>query len=130
MKTFIVAAAAGLACGFCVEDKIASVYDHAAVKKALGSSHHIAFFHIDGTLIPDNSVRRALQTDAESVEGVDRGSVRISLETASLSLAFDPRRTSLAAVQKALDRKLAAKKLSLFFFQVMDRPAEIKAVAR
>ena len=104
-------AAAGFACGYCAEDKVASVYDHAVVKKALGNTHHVAFFHIDGVLVPGDGVRRAIQASAQSVEGVDRGSVRISL-------------------QNALDRKLAPKKLSLFFFQVMDRPGELKSAKR
>jgi hypothetical protein len=119
-----------IACGYCAEDKVASVYDHATVTKALGSGHHVAFFHIDGTLAPGDAVRKALQSGAESVDGVDRGSVRVSLETASLSLAFDPHRTSLAAVQNSLDKRLAQKKLSLFFFQVMDRPGELKSARR
>ena len=123
-------AAAGFACGYCAEDKVASVYDHAVVKKALGNTHHVAFFHIDGVLVPGDGVRRAIQASAQSVEGVDRGSVRISLDTASASIAFDPRRVSLVSLQNALDRKLAPKKLSLFFFQVMDRPGELKSAKR
>jgi hypothetical protein len=121
---------AALGCGYCAEDKVASVYDHAAVKKALGSSHHVAFFHIDGQLSPAEAVRRAIQSSAESVDGVDRGSVRISLDTASVAIAFDPGRVSLASLQNSLDRKLAPKKLSLFFFQIMDRPGELKSAKR
>ena len=36
------------ACGYCVEDKIASTYDHSVVTRALSQGHHVAFFHIDG----------------------------------------------------------------------------------
>ena len=115
-----------MACGHCVEDKIAAVYDHAVVKRALGSSHQVAFFHIDGALASGNAAWRELEASAESVAGVDRGSVRISLESASLAVSFDPRRSSLAAVHKALERKLAAKKFSLLLMRVMDRPAELK----
>jgi hypothetical protein len=122
--------AAALACGYCAEDKVASVYDHAVVKKALDGRHHVVFFHIDGALAPADAVRRTLQSGAESVSGVDRGSVRISLDTASLSLAFDPKRTSFAAVQNALDARLASKKLSLFPFRVMDRPGELNTAGR
>jgi hypothetical protein len=121
-------APAALACGHCVEDKIAAAYDHAAVTRALDRKHHVAFFHIDGTLAPGESTRRALEAIAESSEGVDKGSARVSVESASLAVAFDPRRTSFAAVQKALERKLAAKKVSLLPLRVMDRPAEMKTV--
>lgn len=123
-------APAAMACGHCVEDKIAAVYDHASVTRAVGSSHQVAFFHIDGALTPGGATRRRLEAIAESVEGVDRGSVRISLESASLAVAFDPRHTSLAAVHKALEKKLAAKRLSLVLMRVMDRPAELKTVGR
>jgi hypothetical protein len=119
-----------LACGYCAEDKVASVYDHAAVKRALDGRHHVVYFHIDGTLAPADAVLKTLRSGVESVAGVDRGSVRISLETASLALAFDPRRTTLAAVQNTLDAKLAPKKLSLFLFRVMDRPGDLKTAGR
>ena len=117
---------AALACGHCVEDKIAAVYDHAVVKRALASGHQVAFFHIDGALAPGNAARRELEASAASAAGVDSGGVRISLESASLAVSFDPRRASLARVQWSLEKKLAAKKLSLFLMRVMDRPAELK----
>ena len=123
-------APAALACGYCVEDKIAAVYDHAAVARALGRKHHVVFFHIDGTLAPGERTRRALEALAESTEGVDKGSARVSVESASLAVAFDPRRTPIVEVQKGLERKLAAKQLSLLPLRVMDRPAEIKTVNR
>jgi copper chaperone CopZ len=119
-----------MACGHCIEDKIAAVYDHAAVTRAVGSSHQVVFFHIDGALAPGSATRRELEAIVESVEGVDRGSVRVSLETTSLAVAFDPRRASLAAVHKALEKKLAARKLSLMLMRVMDSLAELKTVGR
>ena len=88
------------------------------------------FFHIDGPIAAGHESRRVLETIAESTEGVDKGSARASVESASLAVAFDPRRTSFAAVQKALERRLAANKLSLLPMRVMDRPAEMKTVNR
>ncbi len=123
-------APAALACGYCVEDKIAAVYDHAVVARALGRKHHVVFFHIDGPLAPGERTRRALEAIAESTEGVDTGSARMSVESASLAVAFDPRRTSIVDLQKALERKLAAKKLSLLPLRVMDRPAGMNTVNR
>jgi hypothetical protein len=123
-------APAALACGYCVEDKIAAAYDHAAVARALSRKHHVAFFHIDGALAPGERTRRALEALAESTEGVDKGSARVSVESASLAVAFDPRRTPIVEVQKGLERKLAAKQLSLLPLRLMDRPAEIKTVNR
>lgn len=123
-------APAAFACGYCVEDKIAATYDHAVVVRALGQKHHVAFFHIDGPLVPGESTRRALEAAAESVAGVDKGSVRVSMETLTISFAFDPERAPLVTAQSALERKLAASKLSLMPLRVMDRTAELKAVSR
>ena len=44
-----------LACGHCVEDKIAAVYDHAMVTRSLAVKHRVAFFAIDGALATDAS---------------------------------------------------------------------------
>lgn len=100
------------------------------VARALGANHHVAFFHIDGTLAPRRNARRALEAIAESVPGVDKGSARVSLESPTLSVAFDPRSAPFAMLHKALEKKLAAKRLSLMPLKAMERPAELKTVAR
>jgi hypothetical protein len=123
------AASAAQACGYCVEDKIASTYDHAQIARALGTGHHVAFYHLDGPLAQNDATKRALLSAAESVPGVDKGSARVALDTLTLSFAFDPRRTSLAAAQSALDRKLAARKISAFPLRVIERPGELKEIA-
>ncbi|HTE13577.1 MAG TPA: hypothetical protein VK642_00730 [Burkholderiales bacterium] len=71
--------------------------------------------------------RQILERAAASAVGVDAGSVRVSTETASLSVAIDPRRTSLAAVERSLHSKLARRTLSLQLVRVMDKPAALKA---
>ena len=119
-----------LACGHCVEDKIAAVYDHANVMQALERKHPVTFFAIDGLLLPTESTRRMLETLAESVIGVDKGSARVSVESAALTVAFDPQRTTFAAVQKALDRKFIGKKLTLQPLRIMDKPAQLKAASQ
>lgn len=125
-----VAGAAG-ACGVCVEDKMAAVYDHTVVTLALNQKHHVAFFHVDGNLVAGEATKRALEKAADDSPSADKGSVRISVESASLSVAFDPRRTTMAALQKDLERRLAAKKLSLMLLQVLEKPSDVNpSVAR
>jgi hypothetical protein len=119
---------AALACGHCVEDKIAAVYNHAVVTQALNRKHQIAFFAIDGTLVPGVGTQRAIEAIVQSAAGVDKGSARVSVESASLSVAFDPRRRSFAAVQRALERKLSVKNLLLLPLRVMDQPATLKSM--
>jgi len=124
------ASAAALACGYCVEDKIASTYDHALVKRSIEAGHPVAYYHLEGPLAKGEATRRALIAAAESVNGIDRGSVRIALETLTMSFAFDPKRAALATVQNSLDAKLASRKLSLFPMRVIERPAELKEIVR
>jgi hypothetical protein len=66
-----------------------------------------------------------LEQAAASVPGVDPGSMRLSLELASLAIAFDPRRTTLAQVHSRLERKLRPLGLSLLPMRLMDRPADL-----
>ena len=113
-----------LACGYCVEDKIAAVYDHATVTRALAQKHHVAYFHIEGALVPGAATKRALEAIANSMNGTDQGTARASVESTALSVAFDPQRTTVASLQAALERKLAAKNNSLMLLQVLDRPAD------
>jgi hypothetical protein len=117
------------ACGYCVEDKIASVYDHAVITRALDVRHQIAFFGIDGAIAVDARSVREIEALASNAEGADQGSLRVSLDSAALAVAFDPRRTSFSNLQKSLEKKLAVKHLSLLPLRVMDAPASIKMVA-
>ena len=128
MALLLGAASGAQACGYCVEDKVASAYDHAVVARAVSMGHHVAFYHLDGALTQNEATKRALRSAAESVPGVDKGSARVSLNTLTIAFAFDPKRTSLAAAQSALDRKLAARKLSLFPMRVIERPGELKEI--
>ncbi len=114
------------ACGHCVEDKIASVYDHAVVTRALSLKHHVLFFAIDGRLTGTAAERGIVERAAASAYGVDAGSARVSTKTASLSVAVDPRRTPVAAVARSLQRKLAPSNLTVQLVRVMDKPAEFK----
>ena len=119
-----------LACGHCVEDKIARIYDHAVVTRAFDAGHSVAFFHIDGALAPGEGTRRLLEALANSAAGVDRGSARVSIEGHALSVAFDARRAPFASMHQALEKKLGVKKLTLLPLKVMERPAELTAVRK
>jgi len=122
---------AALACGVCVEDKMAAVYDHAVVTRALSQKHHVAFFHVEGALVAGEATKRALEKSVDDSASADKGSVRVSVESASLAVAFDPRRTPVMALQKDLERRLGAKKLSLMLMQVLEKPSDVNpSVAR
>jgi hypothetical protein len=118
------------ACGVCVEDKVAAVYDHAAISRAIGAGHTVVFFAIDGPLKPGQPTRVSIEKGAASAPGVDAGSVRLSVELASVALAYDPRRTTLARVQAHIEKKIRPLGLSLLTMRVMDRPGDLAEVRR
>ncbi len=123
---FAIYGSAVSACGHCVEDKIAAVYDHAAVIKAKAQRHHVAFFAIDGKLVADEKVRRAIENMVRSTDAVDQESVRVSLDLAALSFSFDPTRASFAAVQNAIESKLASMQLRLLELRILDDSISLK----
>jgi hypothetical protein len=120
LLALLLASSQVLACGVCVEDKIAAVYDHAAVHQALAAKRTVVFFHIDGKLVVDERTKRSISSIARSTPGVDGASVRVSCELASMALAFDGRRTNLVKVQESLEKRLSAQGLSLLAMQVRD----------
>ena len=112
LAVLLAASSAALACGYCVEDKIAAAYDHAVVVQALGRKHHVAFFHIDGSLAPGDGTKHALEMLVDATAGVDRGSARVSIETATLSFAFDPERAPLGLVHRGIERDRKSTRLN------------------
>lgn len=100
------------ACGYCVEDKIAAVYDHAVVSRAHAAKHQVAFMHVEGP-----ASRQGLE-QAANAAGADRGSVRVSADLLTVSFAFDPKRRGLGPIHSAMEKRL--KGVSLMPFQVMD----------
>lgn len=121
----LVAAPLVHACGVCVEDKIAAVYDHAAISRALQARNAVVFFAIEGAIPPGAAALRRIAALAASGPAVRKDSVRLSRDAAALALAFDPRRANLAKVQRLLERKLAPMGLTLFAMRVMDKPGEL-----
>ena len=116
---FTLAAQAG-ACGVCLEDKVASCYDHAVVTKALDRGETVAFFAIQGDIVRSPEAARNVVRAIESARGVRRGTARVSLESAALSFAFDPARTNVARTRDEIAGKLAAQRLDLAFLKLLD----------
>ncbi|HEX7055427.1 MAG TPA: hypothetical protein VF211_16000 [Burkholderiales bacterium] len=109
-------ASSALACGYCVEDKIAAVYDHAAVTQAKARKHTVVYFAIDG-VIRDSPAR--LAKIVHSVPGVQKGSARVSAEFSALAVSFDPRATTLPALQSSLEKALKPRGLELLLLDTM-----------
>ena len=117
---FLFAARDAFACGYCVEDKVAAVYDHGIVVRALERKHQVAFLALEGTIAPGGDPRRSIESAIDAIKGVDGGTARVSLEGASLSFAYDPRKPGLGPIMSAVGRKLAGKGLSFSILRVVN----------
>ena len=123
------AALSAVACGFCIEDKVAAVYDSAIVERAVADHRHVAFFAIEGDPQVDTATRRAVTSALESAGGV-RGTARVALQNGACSIAFDPKRTDIKRLAAFADRALASHKLSLTAVRVIDDGGKLKEVAQ
>jgi hypothetical protein len=105
-------AGAAHACGYCIEDREAAVYDHAVIEAALAHNQRVVFFAIEGELKSGDAARRALVAALESGGGEKR-TARVSLPSASCSVAYDPAKVSLAKLEARANRALAPRGLAL-----------------
>ena len=111
------AGTAAIACGYCVEDRIAAVYDHALLQRTLASKHQMTFFAWDGPITRSEAMRQKMLALGEATAGVDKGSTRVSMEPAALAVAFDPQRSSIQGVQAGLQKALGPIRLSVTLLQ-------------
>lgn len=103
------------ACGVCVEDRVAAVYDHAVVEGAYRKGHAVAFLAIEGA---DAGGAKSVRAALGAVPGIEAGTVRVSVESASCSVAFDPARASAAAIAAEANRRLARSRTRLSLLRV------------
>jgi len=95
---------AAMACGVCVEDKIAATYDHALVQRAL-EKHRVVVFAEPHTSI-DAARLKAVALAAARAPGVEAATVRTSAAPQSVSFVLDPKRASPGATLASLNLDL------------------------
>ncbi len=91
-----------LACGACIEDKVAATYDHAVVRHAAASGDVMVFCAVGGPL---DAAR--LKAAVRGVRGIRPRSVRVSAQPAALSFAFEPTFQSPQAAVERIQRAAA-----------------------
>ena len=112
----------GLGCGYCDEDRIAAVYDHGVIGKSLERHHEVAFFALEGPLRSGPESRRLIERALVSEAAIDLASLRVSVDSASLSLAYDGMRIQHGRISGTLNRKLAVHGLRVSLLKVIERP--------
>ncbi len=98
-----------IACGHCLEDRVASVYDHALVERSKQHKQTLMYLVWDGPVDRTAATRLWLLKAISAVQGVVGQSVRVSMEPPTIALAYDPLHTRATDLEKALQAKLAAK---------------------
>jgi hypothetical protein len=115
--------AAALACGVCIEDRVAATYDHAVIVRAQAEHRVVVFASIDG-FGDARALARTAERAAANVRGIDRRSVRSAFEPgAALSFALDPALADPPAALAAIERGAPGKGLKLELLRVVAPPA-------
>lgn len=118
---FATAPRQGIACGVCIDDKVAAVYDHAIVQRALTTGRVVVFCEVAGPRQPD-VLAPQLRRAARGLPGVDPASVRASEELPVLSFALDPAARTPAAAVDELRARLEASGVAPTLLKVMAAP--------
>ncbi len=126
----LIAASSAIACGHCIEDKVAAVYDYSIVTKAVSEKHTVAFFGIEGPLVVNSASKQSLLGILSSIKGIDSNTIRISLETGSVSVAFNPSSISYAALLDSLEKRLKPTNLSIFPLDTITQMPKSKVASR
>lgn len=113
------------ACGHCIEDKIAATYDHAVMTAAKKSGRAVVFVDLRGTIENTASLKSWIRQQAEATAGVQRGTVRVSLEPAALSFACD--RQAVSAALRTISQKLARRGLLVSLIDTKGGPTPATA---
>ena len=91
-----------VACGVCIDDKVAAAYDHAGAISAVERHRIGVFAEVSGPREPKVLVLAAVRA-AAAVRGIERASVRSAIAPAVVSFVLDPAvrdpASALAAVE-------------------------------
>ena len=112
-----------IACGVCIEDKVAATYDHAVIARAATQGQVVVFAEpragIDAARLGKILASRAART-----KGIDPASVRTAAAPPSLSFALDPRAGAPAKVLATIRKDARVPGLELALLRVVEPPAK------
>ena len=105
-----------IACGACVEDRVAATYDHSVVQSAIARHRTIVFVALDG---PDASlVGDRIRSAAAALEAVQRESLRYAASPAAFSFML-ARDATPDRVVDAFRKALGGKHVTMTIVRVM-----------
>ena len=109
-----------MACGHCEEDLVAPVYDHGLVLRSQSLKQRIMYMAWDGPVARDEVTARRLMQEASRATGVTPGSVRVSIQPAALSVAFNPAKNNRTQIEASLQTRLT--KMHVMVLPLPERP--------
>ena len=109
-----------MACGHCEDDLVASVYDHGLVLRSQSLKQRIMYMAWDGPVARDDATARRLLQEASRATGVTPGSVRVSIQPAALSVAFNPAKNNRTQIEASLQTRLT--KMHVMVLPLPQRP--------
>ena len=112
VAAWLAACPAAQACGVCIEDKVAATYDFGVVTRTLQAGRSMVFAEVKGDADAGTRTRAALAA-AKGVRGIESGSLRASLEPATISFALDESVLAPPAALAAVQRRAAGTRLEL-----------------
>lgn len=112
------AASHALACGVCVEDKVAATYDHAIASMARARHYDVVFAQIAGP-DPGPALAQAAADAVRQLHGVQAETIRTSAEPATVSFALDPHAQDSAQAMAAIQRALAPRQMTVEILRVL-----------
>ena len=99
---------------------VAAVYDHAVVDRAIRARHAVAFFALEGQLQTGSVAEARLRSLADLASAADRGTARVSIAAAALSVAYDPRNGGFAALEKSIATRFSIQGITPLLLRVME----------
>ena len=86
-----------MACGVCIEDRVAATYDHAIITAAIAKRQQVVFVGIDGP-VAASTIGTRIAAAARRVPGLKPGTLRTSGAPLAFSFALDESQKPDAAV--------------------------------
>lgn len=110
-----------LACGVCIEDKVAATYDHQVIAKAMLEDHTVLFLEVTGLASGAPQMKQFISGVVEGARGVDHGSARVSLDQAAVSFAFNSNAYTPQDVIKRISQKLSSQHINVKLIRILKK---------
>ncbi|MDD5249797.1 MAG: hypothetical protein PHY45_12465 [Rhodocyclaceae bacterium] len=113
-------AATALACGHCIEDRVAAVYDYGVAQQAGREGLRVAYLGIAGRSAETAAAAAATGDALRGIAGVAPGTLRVAAAPAAAAFAWSGDEAALARILQTANRRLVAAGLRLELLRVWE----------